>query len=322
MTVVKTRETNAKTKAAAKTKIKAAAKPKSRVKVDTKSKAKNEVEAKDEPATPMKTSAAPAPEEHTKDEVEQAWERYHVDKSEPSRDVLLEAHLPLIQRVVERISRRLPAEVDPGDLMQEGVFGLMHAIDRFDPERGVRFTTFATQSINSAVLDYLRSIDWAPRLARSRSRKLNTAKQTLAKELGREPDEEELFKQMDMTRKEFLLTVRDGYLTSTVSLAAGADSPDAEGGYTGLGQVLSDNSAACPVTETHRRNLKELVTVKLSRAERLIVVLYYYEQMSMKEIGVTLDLSESRVSQMHSSIMARLKVQLADRMDDFHDPSE
>jgi len=269
-----------------------------------------------------KVSAAPVPEEHGKEAIEKAWTQYHKNKSEASRDVLLEAHLPLIQRVVERIARRLPAEVDPGDLMQEGVFGLMHAIDRFDPERGVRFTTFGTQSINSAVLDYLRSIDWAPRLARSRSRKLNTARQSLSKELGREPDEDELFKQMDMTRKDFLLTVRDGYLTNTVSLAAGADAPDAEGGYTGLGQVLSDRTAACPVTETHRRALKDLVTAKLSRAERLIVVLYYYEQMSMKEIGTTLDLSESRVSQMHSSIMARLKVQLSDRMDDFRDPNE
>jgi len=311
MTAVKDPDTKTK----AKTKAKKPSKPKAQIKV----KAEPDPKAG---AVPMKPSAAPTPEEHSKDAIEKAWAQYHVDKSERSRDVLLEAHLPLIQRVVERISRRLPAEVDPGDLMQEGVFGLMHAIDRFDPERGVRFTTFATQSINSAVLDYLRSIDWAPRLARSRSRKLNTAKQALTKELGREPDQEELFKQMDMSRKEFLLTVRDGMLTSTVSLAAGADAPDAEGGYTGLGQVLSDNTAACPVTETHRRNLKDLVTGKLSRAERLIVVLYYYEQMSMKEIGVTLDLSESRVSQMHSSIMARLKVQLADRMDDFHDPNE
>ena len=314
MTAVKARatKTKVKTKSTAKVKAKPEAKPKTRKKAA----------AADQAPAPMKVSAAPAPEEHSKDAIEQAWEQYHQDKSEASRDVLLEAHLPLIQRVVERISRRLPAEVDPGDLMQEGVFGLMHAIDRFDPERGVRFTTFATQSINSAVLDYLRSIDWAPRLARSRSRKLNTARQTLTKELGREPDEEELFKQMDMSRKEFLLTVRDGSLTSTVSLAAGADAPDAEGGYTGLGQVLSDQTAACPVTESHRRNLKDLVTGKLSRAERLIVVLYYYEQMSMKEIGVTLDLSESRVSQMHSSIMARLKVQLSDRMDDFHSPNE
>lgn len=273
-------------------------------------------------ADDTKVSAAPAPKEHSKDDIEKAWKKYHKNKSEAARDVLLEAHLSLIQRVVERIARRLPAEVDPGDLMQEGVFGLMHAIDRFDPGRNVRFTTFATQSVNSAVLDYLRSIDWAPRLARSRSRKLNTAKQALTKQLGREPDEDELFTQMDMTRKDFLLTVRDGQLTNTVSLAAGADAPDAEGGYTGLGQVLSDNSAACPVTESHRRNLKDLVTAKLSRAERLIVVLYYYEQMSMKEIGTTLDLSESRVSQMHSSIMARLKVQLAERIEDFRDPNE
>jgi len=248
---------------------------------------------------PAAVSTPPAPEEHDQIAIDAAWEQYHKDKSERSRDVLLEAHLPLIQRVVDRISRRLPSEVDPGDLQQEGVFGLMHAIDRFDPERGVRFSTFATQSINSAVLDYLRSIDWAPRLARSRSRKLNTARQSLTKSLGREPDEDELFDEMGMERKEFLLTVRDGRLTSTVSLAAGADSPDAEGGYTGLGQVLSDQSADCPVTETHR-----------------------YEQLSMKEIGVTLDLSESRVSQMHSSIMARLKVQLKERIEDFRAPGD
>ena len=270
------------------------------------------------PARPHAASTPPAPAEHSAEAIEAAWAAYHDNKSTAARDVLLEAHLTLVQRVVDRISRRLPSEVEPGDLQQEGVFGLVHAIDRFDPERGVRFSTFATQSVNSAVLDYLRSIDWAPRLARSRSRKLNTARQSLTKELGREPDEDELFARMDMPRKEFLLTVRDGRLTSTVSLSAGADAPDSEGGYSGLGQVLSDGSADCPVVETHRRHLKDLVTHKLSRAEQLIITLYYYENLSMKEIGATLDLSESRVSQMHSSIMARLKVQLKERMDDFH----
>jgi RNA polymerase sigma factor for flagellar operon FliA len=259
------------------------------------------------------TTFARGGDDHNKQDVENAWQRYRANKEDTgARDVLLEAHLPLIQRVVERIARRLPQEVDPGDLMQEGVFGLMHAIDRFDPGRNVRFSTFATQSINSAVLDYLRSIDWAPRLARSRSRKLNTAKQSLRKELGREPDDQELYKRMGLSKKDFLLTVKDGQLTSTVSLAAGADASDSEGGYTGIGQVLSDQSAVSPVVASHRRDLKEIVTSKLSRAERLIVILYYYEHMSMKEIGQTLDLSESRVSQMHSSIMARLKVQLGD----------
>ena len=259
------------------------------------------------------TAFASTGELYDKEDIKRAWVAYHRDREDTAaRDVLLEAHLPLIQKVVERIARRLPQEVDPGDLMQEGVFGLMHAIDRFDPGRNVRFTTFATQSVNSAVLDYLRSIDWAPRLARSRSRKLNNARQSLRKELGREPDDHELYARMGLSKKDFLLTLKDGQLTGTVSLAAGADSSDSDGGYSGIGQVLADESATCPMTQTHRRDLKEIVTSKLSRAERLIVILYYYEHMSMKEIGQTLDLSESRVSQMHSSIMARLKVQLGD----------
>jgi RNA polymerase sigma factor for flagellar operon FliA len=155
-------------------------------------------------------------------------------------------------------------------------------------------------------------MDWVPRLVRSRSSQVDGARKSLEMQLGRKPTEEEIAKKMKLPKTEYDKIRKDAGAVSVVSLSHKRYETDSSKDVREI-DVLEDGRQVNPLSVVQRRDLRELITKGLSRAERLIVVLYYYEQMTMKEIGVTLDLSESRVSQMHSSILARLKAQLQHR---------
>jgi RNA polymerase sigma factor for flagellar operon FliA len=204
---------------------------------------------------------------------------------------------------------RLPGEVDVEDLMSAGLFGLMDAIDAFDLERGVKFETYCTQRIRGAIFDELRAMDWVPRLVRSRTAKVERARKALEMELGRRPTDKEVCDRLKVTGTEFKKLSKDSKPVNVVSLNRKWFETDSSKDIREI-DVIQDNRQEDPLAELQRRDLKLLITKGLSRAERLIVILYYYEEMTMKEIGMTLDLSESRVSQMHSSILARLQAQM------------
>jgi len=244
--------------------------------------------------------------------VASVWNQYKSEPTEAVRNQLMENYLPLVKYNAERIHTKLPDEVDVDDLMSAGIFGLMDAIDAFDLERGVKFETYCAPRIRGAILDELRSMDWVPRLVRSRSSKVEQARARLKKQLGRTPTEDEIANEMGISQEDFKRVRSDSSAVGVVSLSRKWFETDSNKDVREI-DVLEDARQTNPLTRVQRRDLKELITKGLSRAERLIVVLYYYEQMTMKEIGVTLDLSESRVSQMHSSILARLKAQLKHR---------
>jgi RNA polymerase sigma factor for flagellar operon FliA len=207
---------------------------------------------------------------------------------------------------------RLPAEVDVEDLMSAGLFGLMDAIDAFDLERGVKFETYCAQRIRGAIFDELRAMDWVPRLVRSRTAKVERVRKSLEMEYGRKPTDKEISSRMGVDPAEFQKLCRDSKPVGVVSLNRKWFETDSNKDIREI-DVIHDERQENPLSELQRKDLKLLITKGLSRAERLIVVLYYYEEMTMKEIGMTLDLSESRVSQMHSSILARLKAQMQHR---------
>ena len=242
----------------------------------------------------------------------EAWIEYKRTGTEKLRNKLMEHYLPLVKYNAERIHNKLPDEVDIEDLMSAGVFGLMDTIDSFDMERGVKFETYCAPRIRGAILDELRSMDWVPRLVRSRSSLVDSARKSLEMELGRKPTDEELTKRMDVSKEEYAKIRKDAGAVSVVSLSRKWFETDSNKDVREI-DVLEDPKQVNPLSAVQCRDLKDLITKGLSRAERLILVLYYYEEMTMKEIGVTLDLSESRVSQMHSSILARLKAQLQHR---------
>jgi RNA polymerase sigma factor for flagellar operon FliA len=240
------------------------------------------------------------------------WEEYQRTRSIEIRNYFMEKYLHLVRYNAERIYARLPDEVDIQDLMSVGLFGLKDAIDAFDLDRGVKFETYCAPRIRGAILDELRSMDWVPRLVRHRTSKVEHARQQFAKQHGRDPTDDELAKRLNIDGEEFDKLKRDSSAVGTFSLTRKCFQSDGNKDVREI-DVIKDESQRNPFSEIQRKDVKDLITKGLSRAERLIVVLYYYEEMTMKEIGATLDLSESRVSQMHSSILARLKAQMQHR---------
>ena len=245
--------------------------------------------------------------------IEEVWLEYGRTRSQTLRNYLMERFLPLVRYNAERIHARLPDEVDVEDLMSAGLFGLMDAIDAFDLERKVKFETYCAPRIRGAILDELRSMDWVPRLVRHRTAKIEQARQQISMKLGRDPTEREISEYLGLDGEDFDKYKRDGSPVTTVSISRKAYSSDSNKDVREI-DIIRDQRQATPLGEAQRRDLKDLLTKGLTRAERLIVILYYYEGMTMKEIGATLDLSESRVSQMHSSILQRLKAQMQHRM--------
>lgn len=248
--------------------------------------------------------------------IEELWIEYREERTQTLRNYFMERFLPLVRYNAERIHTRLPDEVDIEDLMSAGVFGLMDAIDAFDLERGVKFETYCAPRIRGAILDELRSMDWVPRLVRQRSAKVEGARSSIEKETGRRATEGEIATRLGVDSEEFKKLQRDSHAVGVVSLSRKWFSGDSNREVHEI-DVIKDSSQENPLSEAQRRDLKSLITKGLSRAERLIVILYYFEEMTMKEIGATLDLSESRVSQMHSSILARLKAQMQHRTREF-----
>jgi len=228
------------------------------------------------------------------------------------RNILMENYLHLVRYNAERVHQKLPDEVELDDLMSAGIFGLMDALDAFDVNRGGKFETYCAPRIRGAILDELRSMDWVPRLVRSRAHKVDGATKQLEVELGRSPTPDELAKRIGVSQSEFEKMQRDASTVGVVSLSRKWFETDSNKDVREI-DVLEDRKGMDPVREMQRKDLKALMTKDLSRAERLIILLYYFEEMTMKEIGQTLDLSESRVSQMHSSIIARMRAQMNDR---------
>jgi RNA polymerase sigma factor for flagellar operon FliA len=237
------------------------------------------------------------------------------------RNYFMERFLPLVRYNAERIHTRLPDEVDIEDLMSAGVFGLMDAIDAFDLERKVKFETYCAPRIRGAILDELRSMDWVPRLVRHRTSKFEQARQQIEMATGVSPTDDQVASRLGLEGEEFDKLKRDSSAVNTRSLTQRCFNSDGNRDIREI-DVIKDESQRNPQNEVQRRDLKELITKGLSRAERLIVILYYYEGMTMKEIGATLDLSESRVSQMHSSILLRLKAQMQHRTKELEEVEE
>jgi RNA polymerase sigma factor for flagellar operon FliA len=228
-----------------------------------------------------------------------------------SKDDLLKRFAPLVRHVVERVAATLPKNVDHEDLYSAGVLGLLDAHAKFDTGKGVKFETYAVWRIKGAVLDQLRSLDWVSRSMRRKARNLDGVTRKLDQKLGRAASEEEVAREMKMSTPDFyrlLDHVRGAVLVSLDESRSGEDHEPST-----LGDHLPDPSVVnveARLEEEQSRVVVLRTLDQLPEQERLVVALYYYEHMTLNEIGRALGISESRVSQVHSRAMLRLRMRL------------
>ena len=230
-----------------------------------------------------------------------------------TRNELLEKYLPLVRTIAADLCANTSANVEFDDLMSTGIFGLIEAVESYDPAREVKFSTFCKPRIKGAMIDALREYDWVPRLTRQRCNKLKKAKAMLCSKLEREPTNDELAKELGVDDKEFKRIRRDSTPVSLVPLSHVASSDDDESRV----DTLKNERVAMPGSDMERKDSYEFLIKGLSRIERLIIELYYYECMTMCQIGKVLRISESRVSQIHTEVLDRLREQIVSNTDNF-----
>ena len=220
-------------------------------------------------------------------------------------------HTPLIRYIVNRIAVRLPSHIDLDDLQNTGVIGLMDAIDKYDPDKNCKFKTYAEFRIKGAILDQLRSLDWVPRSIRQKSRRLEQAYTEVEQRLGRSATEHEVAGTLgiELDQFHFLLNqVRGISMINLDELRSGGDSDQPM-----HGDIFEDVKAENPFMSLKSREMRQAVAECigiLPEKERLVISLYYYEDLNMKEIGNVLGITESRVCQIHAKAVARLRSKL------------
>ena len=229
------------------------------------------------------------------------------------RNEMILDHLPLVKFVANRLANRLPSQVEIDDLINAGILGLIDAIDKFDENRKIKFKTYAEFRVKGAILDGLRARDWIPRSTRQKAHKLERAYAFLEGRLGRPATDEEVMERLDLSLQEFqdMLTEASGIsLISLDELRAESD----ESGERNLLDFLANPEELDPAELLNLDQIYQMVAQAieaLPEKEKMVVSLYYHEEITMKEIGAVLDITESRVSQIHTKAIARLRSRLA-----------
>jgi RNA polymerase sigma factor for flagellar operon FliA len=247
-------------------------------------------------------------------ELRDLWRRYKATADDKARERLVVAYSPLVKYVAGRMASGLPAHVEEADLISYGLVGLISAIERFEPERDIKFETYAITRIKGAIIDELRSLDWVPRSVRSRARDIERANSKLEHQLQRAPNDEEMSKELEMSVDDF----QEALLQISNSTVAALDElwtvSDASGDQVSLLDTLQDPDAPDPSEIMDATDMKDRVAdaiARLPEREKLVVALYYYENLTLREIGEVLGVTESRVSQLHTKAVLRLRGRLS-----------
>jgi RNA polymerase sigma factor for flagellar operon FliA len=241
--------------------------------------------------------------------IEKDWGIYLKSKDPEKREKLLSEYLPLVKSVAGRMAIGFPKSVELQDLISTGVIGLVEAFSNFDPNRGVKFETYAVPRIRGAILDELRSLDWVPRSTRAKSREIDRALTKLENKLGRIPTDKELAKFLKMPVKE--LHSARGDLSSSIVLSLD-DLVYKEEDNRQIPRIETIEATAREniLNDLEKKELKAFLVsaIKhLSEQEKLVIALYYYEELTLKEIGEVMEISESRVSQIHTKAVMKLR---------------
>ena len=229
-----------------------------------------------------------------------------------NREEVIIRYSPMIKYVANRIAMRLPPHIEVDDLISVGVLGLMDAISKYDSSRGAKFKTYAEFRVRGAILDELRAMDWVPRSIRQKASSVDKVVQSLQVKLSRSPEDQEVAKEMGISLEQFHNTLNETKSIPVFSLDDLGIAKDS-GEQQSLLDCLAGKADADPQTQIRLTELKEIIAKAidtLPEKERLMVSLYYYEELTMKEIGAVLEITESRVSQIHSKAVYRLRTKL------------
>jgi RNA polymerase sigma factor for flagellar operon FliA len=244
-------------------------------------------------------------------ELRELWRRYKLDGDEKARERLVVAYSPLVKFIAGRMASGLPSHVEESDLISYGLLGLIGAIERFDTERDIKFETFAVARIKGAIIDELRSLDWVPRSVRARARDVEKAHRALEAELQRGPSDQEMADKLEISVDEFQSTLLEIANSSVLALDDLWTFADPEGGsQVSVLDTIQDPQAIDPEAEAHASELKDRLAEAiehLPERERLVIALYYYENLTLREIGEVLGVTESRVSQLHTKAVIGLR---------------
>ncbi len=251
-------------------------------------------------------------------ELRDLWRRYKASGDDRARERLVVAYSPLVKYVAGRMSSGLPAHVEEADLISYGLTGLISAIERFDLSREIKFETYAITRIRGAIIDELRTLDWVPRSVRARARDIERANMKLEAKLQRAPTDEEMAVELDMSTSEFQDALLQISHSTIVALDELWNVSDSSGDQVSLLDTLPDRDAPDPQALVDQGELRDRIAdaiAALPEREKLVIALYYYENLTLREIGEVLGVTESRVSQLHTKAVLRLRSKLGTELD-------
>jgi len=249
-------------------------------------------------------------------ELKDLWRRCKEDGDERARERLVVAYSPLVKYVAGRMASGLPSHVEEGDLISYGLIGLIGSIERYDLDREIKFETYAVARIRGAIIDELRSLDWVPRSVRAKARDVEKAHSQLENKLGRAPNEEEMADKLGVSVDDFRTTLLEIANSSVLALDDLWTVSDPDGGQVSLLDTIRDPNAIDPEEAIDTVELKDRLAdaiESLPDRERLVIALYYYENLTLREIGEVLGVTESRVSQLHTKAVLALRSRFQNR---------